>query len=687
MKIDLHIHTIGDNKRIINNEDLLFKLKENKVNLAAISEHNYFDNEKHNMLIKNNYGIKFISAIEIDVTFEKTINYKQIILYCQDLRYMQFLNNLEYPIKINDLLKTANSTTDKILLSFHFLKDEKRSFTLEEVIKIEKNINNYGLSNVKIMLEAPNLKRASTILDSKFHISAFSDVKDWSKYTKTVLPVNERNIDSLERYIMELVDNKINSSIETKDNKAYNLGNKFQNNSILVSRGLNIIFGSKGSGKTFLIDELSENNPNFRKIKFSSFNNIKNISKLLEKWINENENDSKIIDFRKTVNKMNIKSTFAYEARTSTDFNLETFKTNINNFNKNSKIIKLLEKMSIVVARESINLTEIKNRYKNYQKINSSLLLVAEILQKDNYEGAISMKEIVELIGKNINDWKKYGLIFRQKKFVNRFKDLITKKFKINDRPKIGLEDKSNDWLNIVNKNIEIFNCIIDSLNESKNYIKFIQSDILGEEYKLEIIRKKRDELKSKNSIKNFTISKDNNAYLFFNNMKSKNFDKIIQKYQIIEIKPSDIFDIDIISTFGSTIDYIPSTGQLDMLFLDVALSGNNKDILIDEFCNSLDSKYVYENLVEKMNKYNGRILASTHNPVISVIPNIRNYIYTERNNSNYKIFQSINYLNGSMKELNNEYENRNTKKMLINVIEGTKEAFKIRGDKYNEIK
>ena len=102
-------------------------------------------------------------------------------------------------------------------------------------------------------------------------------------------------------------------------------------------------------------------------------------------------------------------------------------------------------------------------------------------------------------------------------------------------------------------------------------------------------------------------------------------------------------------------------------------------------FVTHLDSKYIFENLVTRMNEYRGRILATTHNPVISVIPDIRNYIYVERNNSTYSLYQSTDYLFGTLKDLTTS-ETKNTKNMLIDVTEGTEEAFNRRGDKY-EIK
>jgi hypothetical protein len=106
----------------------------------------------------------------------------------------------------------------------------------------------------------------------------------------------------------------------------------------------------------------------------------------------------------------------------------------------------------------------------------------------------------------------------------------------------------------------------------------------------------------------------------------------------------------------------------------------NDSNMIIDEFCNSLDNEYIYKNLVKRIDKFKGIIICSTHNPIISIIPFVQKYIFVKKENEEHKIYESNNYIFGNFKINNKEVD---VKEQLIKTIEGTEEAFNLRRKKY----
>lgn len=688
MKIDLHIHTKDDDKngkRKISDEDLILKLKENDVYLASVTEHCTFDIEQFNFLKKNNENINFIPGIELDVKLIDSQEYKQIILYCENKDFVNSFNEKKYPIMFDDLILLLSEISDQILLSFHFLKDEKRSFSLEEIKQVQQKIDKHN--NIFIMLEAPSLMRAG---QKKYdlHISSFSDIKDWEKYSYEILPEIE-NVKNLTEYINEFVKNKTNVATFSKTNTNYSLGIDYDGKTIPLSRGLNIVFGKKGSGKTNLLTKFNEKNNNFEWIQFSDFSNVKKLSDLYSWWIDKNANDPLVKKHIEQVNEMRERETFNYSSSDYVDFDLNSFRKNYAIFNQNSQINKYKNNVFLINDSENnmtLTKTKLKQKRDSFDYIDKKLNKILKKISDENYTGSLKIENIINFIEVNIEDWKNTIQII-QKNFNATLDKNISDKFGVSTKPKIGLEKLSEYWSEIAIENARIFNSLNSKIKNFNKEMVLVNSNILNvdEEYNLTLSMLKRgkgNETSSKD-IPSFSSGDRTNHLLFYNKINEKQFSFLIERFDLTEISCSDLYNIFIESKFGNINEYIPSTGQMDMLHLDEKLKQKNGDFLIDEFCNSLDNEYIFNTLVDKMNDYNGKILASTHNPIISVIPEIKNYFYTEKNNDNYDVFYSDKGINGELININDEKQQKSTKETLVKVIEGTEKAFIDRGSKY----
>lgn len=119
-----------------------------------------------------------------------------------------------------------------------------------------------------------------------------------------------------------------------------------------------------------------------------------------------------------------------------------------------------------------------------------------------------------------------------------------------------------------------------------------------------------------------------------------------------------------------------PGERGIVLLIFYLALSKENTPILVDQPEDNLDNQSVYSKLVPCINtaKEKRQVIIVTHNPNIAVACDAEQIIYCEMDKDNC----SISYSLGSI-------ENPETRKHVIDVLEGTMPAFELRQKKYTE--
>jgi len=118
-----------------------------------------------------------------------------------------------------------------------------------------------------------------------------------------------------------------------------------------------------------------------------------------------------------------------------------------------------------------------------------------------------------------------------------------------------------------------------------------------------------------------------------------------------------------------------PGERGIVLLIFYLALSKENKPIIIDQPEDNLDNQSVYSKLVPCIckAKQKRQVIIVTHNPNIAVACDAEQIVFCEKHNDSNK----IRYVSGSI-------ENPVIRNHVVDVLEGTMPAFDLRRLKYN---
>lgn len=690
MKIDLHIHTIGDAQRNISNDNLLDKLNKENVKLASITDHNIFDEEKFIALSKNISGIKFIPGIEVDVIFQNK-EIKHFTVLSEKTSFIQEFENNTNGISWEVFKQKLERTRRIVLVSAHFMKHDNRSFVDINVLK--NYFDEINSSFVKKMIDLPSINKTIDVqahLQRKYHAASFSDVRNWAEYhvVSQKLPDTSLNINSLDAYITNFVDTSYQFGMDIDaSGKTYRFNLKKENREIEIElpRGLNVVFGQKGSGKSEFINSFQQSNSHeFQKLDFQNLEtkNLMELYKQLKKdEVISKQQSSSLSKFANLLNRQLYTSTISKAERINS---FSTFYKNLKKSTNWNRLQIITDENEYLKKTYSDTNGMQHSKIDDFIKINNNLFEILDVISKETYTGSLDKETIHCLIYKNINDWHN-TIKINHFSLKNRVLDDLKMALKLDNEPKLMLNQIVLSYV----KNVGLKNAFISSFNEITESISesdtLFSTNILGDSYSFKTkftIRKNDasssddfDEISAPNNF-NEKLAK---IKLLFEN--TKNINELLDfNLNFDSFKAGDIFNIDFISSFLSDDAYIPSTGQYDMMKLDHFLK-MGKNLVIDEFCNSLDNEYVFRYLVNKMNNYGGTILATTHNPIICVIPRVGKYIYRERRGHNYLTFESENSIDGNL--ISQEGFSLNAKDQIVKTIEGTMDAFDQRKEKY----
>ena len=208
-KIDLHIHTQsckqGDGKkREISPEDFVKKMRENSVEICAITNHNKFDIEEYKKIRELDDDLTIFPGMEIDVTLYNG-QHKHIIVIASPEKTQQFdkvfdeesRNYDNYNINYEDFISQIKTflPTEIIVIPHFYLKDKQRGLTIEEANKLREDLEGY------IIVLEPKTIQAMGVINSHNDLALFgSDVKDWNSYSEYILPEIKYKIDSFAKF-------------------------------------------------------------------------------------------------------------------------------------------------------------------------------------------------------------------------------------------------------------------------------------------------------------------------------------------------------------------------------------------------------------------------------------------------------------------------------------------------------
>lgn len=268
MKIDLHCHTIatkkGDNQgRNVDKTKFLEKLS-GKVELVAITNHNYFDIDQY-VSFSSNENIIVWPGIEIDIV-EKESRYHCIVIsnprkiddFTEKVVDFTLENADKFSCSLEQFVNRFKSL-DCIVIAHYFKKEN--SFD-DEMIGVLKDC----FQELNVFVEPSNLRSATILQAHNYRCLIGSDIENWDDYDTDKLPTLKKRIDSFDRFKL-LLQKDVHVMKTTLKDDLYEsiIINPFKNHSLSnhelkynIYRDVNIFFGSKGTGKSDILQALKE---------------------------------------------------------------------------------------------------------------------------------------------------------------------------------------------------------------------------------------------------------------------------------------------------------------------------------------------------------------------------------------------------------------------------------------------
>ena len=711
--IDLHIHSTFsaykeksgyvENSNIENIGVLLQKLNENNINMFAITDHNRFNyelylalkNKINDNLFKNVY--KNLPGVEFDVQIEEGKPSCHIIAIFDD-EDDEKIKNIENIINKNLIEKQDGYYTkddfEKILRDIglnvvliahqhkHFDNEEggpkSLSNSVSDIYDFIRtgyiNALEYQKPSVQGML-INSLKKANenvaTVIGSDCHKWEYYPCKDENSSNRDyatkikALP----NFDGLV-FAFTNMENRFNRVVNKNTNIIESI--KFDSNEVVLSNGINAIIGDNGSGKTFLLEFLN----NEEKLK-KHYKNLADKNKVTKK-INGQPNiyyveQNQIIDQVKKGELFN-NSKYYNSIATKTSFKESIIKYArdiIDYINYNIETEKAKEKLDevmikLVVEKENLFIPTVKidiqtsfNKYKarsealeNIIKTLKDEFLSNQDFYKEYEEKINSINEQLEFIKKSVLD--KSGNI----ELDNQIRNLIISALRdFDSEMDKDRTDKEKENVKYKQEKTDLCNLIIDYIIRIANKpdIPKFPEKVVGVSKKLYqgfvfVKKAKYDEL----------FLEDEFYDELFNKSYSKEQVLNITSTEQLEEALQGIKDIKKIDTWYSKVDkfiedylgeetYIERDGQkntigetpgeisaihYDFLFND--LSKDYDIIIIDQPEDDISSTKITKELLKYIKQVRDykQIIIATHNPLLVVNLDVDNVICL---NKNYK--------------------------------------------------
>lgn len=667
LKIDFHIHTIPtlkDSEFEFDINDLNKYINEMQLDCIAITNHNVFDKKQFNT-ISCCVKARVFPGIEVDI----------------EGSHLLLIGDIS---EINDL-ENASSELEKLII------DENSSITFEQFEKIFPNYEKYLLiphykkpprmqqSTIRKFNglikcgEVPNAKKFSIIIKDKKSLIpvVFSDYRPGSKEPMpsryTYVNCSNNGFSNIKLAIEDR--NKVSI---TKNNSIDEI--EYLPNGATISNRLNIILGTRTSGKTYNIEKIKESFDKENCLYIPQFSLIgdaedSKFEELIKKECNS-ISDAYYSNYKPLINKLlsfdleeesdiieeQLNGLFDYAEKASIDSFSKTkifseIEFNIDNSNSAADVINSLAK--VYNTKWS---TEIINKYIDKQKIK---ILIEELINKRKEE-----KKKIVLEKYTNNAIKKIKAELNKESSANTpdSMDLITffKHRKITEKAN-KLFEKIKMTRKISSQNLQLFNVTINS-----------------EEY--ETVSNLKENLNSRLALKPIfdKYYKTNELYKYVKELEELGLNRNSICKSLINIK------YDIKNQIGEN----PSGGEKAEFNLLKEISNAHKYdvLLIDELEASFDNPFISENIVDLIKNISEKttVCITTHNSTLAMMLNPDKIIFTENVKGNHKIYYGT---MGDKKFKTMDNEEIISYDKILEVLEAGKDVYIEKGRKYENFR
>ena len=140
MKIDLHIHTRTGSDGALSIDEVFLEAKRRNIDLVSITDHDSIDCQARAVVLAREYGIKYITGVELNVTFQYPAAESVSLDF---LGYQYDSRNQELKDKLQLMREHREGRAQQILakLNIEFEKEHINKFTEEDIKKIEDSVD------------------------------------------------------------------------------------------------------------------------------------------------------------------------------------------------------------------------------------------------------------------------------------------------------------------------------------------------------------------------------------------------------------------------------------------------------------------------------------------------------------------------------------------------------------------
>jgi energy-coupling factor transporter ATP-binding protein EcfA2 len=714
VKIDIHIHTkkikSGDSElREIKPLSFCEIIKKTDVKICAITNHNYFDKKQYDEIVSQSEDyFQTWPGVELDIYENGDRGHLIVIVnpkYAND-----FFDSLTkategksadaFFIGIKDAIKIFDPL-DPVYIP-HYVT--KRPSISDEIIQIlVENVTN----KKRILKEVTNLISAG-IFVSHGHKSIFgSDIQNWNDYVQVAraLPDLRLPVESYEQFclLLERDDSTIRTILDKKNHEEISVNPFKEDNSpikLKIYNDINILFGSKGTGKTEILKALSKhyNNSGYKTSVYES--NANSLDLKYDIKGTKLDLTSFSLDFDKCINEIT-------QVRNSTESSVVSLIKYFEYFSSNetNKIAKRIKLGNFsLVDNKSLD-----DKVIEIQSLQKQLNIFSEFLKSNNVYEEIIGKELFEKLKSvllevdakvkvGLNDgFVKSKSIKLFNHLINTFVSEISKKTGQPEKPiKTGFLDYASNRIEIEKSVKKIINVMGYKIAPKIEYV-----GDLGEKGKLFC---KTSLVIQDGTITDSALKPVNNVMKTPQKSLAYMFKTILDELysDSLFVKISDLNSIENGGSIASIEDlilfkryfelnytpYKPSNGESAMVLLHQELSDNKEIFLIDEPEKSLGNDYISDVIVPLLREhaYSGkRVIIATHDANIAVRTLPYNTIYREHDISCYHTYAGNPFSNNLVCQTPGKVD-LDWKETSMRKLEGGKEAFGERGEIYGKL-
>ena len=666
-KIDFHIHTATTIKDEVFNFDLNILKKyiaEKELDIIAITNHNYFDQSQFD-IIKENVNIEVFPGMEIDI----------------ENAHLLIIGDHNKTSELSNASETLNSK----------ITDENSFITFEELESILPNYKDYILiphymkkprmQETKIRKfgglikcgEVPNSKKFLKVIkdNSKLIPVVFSDFRPDERNTfpnrYTYIDTNEIGFDTIKCTIEDR-----NKVFVSKRKAASEI--EYLSDGSTISSKLNVIMGTRTSGKTYNIEKIKDAFDNENCLYVPQFSLIGDAEKKKFETLIKNECSEKSDEFYNRFKPL-VKKILSFNIRdidVLVEEQLDSLKEYAKNFDidefsktkifseVNCYIDEKQEANDLIKALKDIYINnwnkDIVDKYIERAKIKELLYLLIEEIKKD--------KKIIEL-QKETN------------KLVCKVKNLLDKESSANAPDSIDLVAYFK-YRKLIEKVNDIFSQIknVNEIDTQSLPLFDVSLKSKGFENATELRDKLKLKMPFKDSFDNYYNKDDLYGFVWDLNDKGLSIDQI--SYSILNIK------YEVKNELGEE----PSGGEKAEFNLLKEINNASKyDILlIDEPEASFDNPFISENIVDMIRKISQKttVCITTHNSTLAMMLNPNKIIFTENKKGNHKVY----YGNMGDKVFKSALgEEIISYDKVLEVLEAGKDVYKEKGNKYESFR